>query len=166
MSALLSDGNWKQHPVYTKYYFCDDGRVVSFCRKNPRQIYGTTAGQQGYKAIPVNGPKKIYIHRTICELFNGPPKEGQICRHLDGNKYNNAASNLSWGSAYDNSQDMIIHGNVLIGEKNPMAKLTKKEVEQMRMTREKLKTPYYKIAKMHGVSTMTAFRAVTQRSWK
>ncbi len=166
MSALILNGNWKQHPVYTKYYFCDDGRVVSYCRKNPIQIYGTTAGQQKYRAIPVDGSKKIYIHRTICELFNGLPKNGEICRHLDGNKYNNAASNLSWGSSYDNCQDMILHGNALVGEKNPMAKLTEDQVEQIRCKREKTKMPYYKLAKEFNVSTMTAFRAATKRSWK
>ena len=166
MSALILDGNWKQHPVYTKYFFCDDGRVVSFCKKNPRQIHGTTAGQQGYKAIPVDGSKKIYIHRAVCELFNGPPKQKQVCRHLDGNKYNNAASNLSWGSYYDNCQDMILHGNALVGEKNPMAKLTEEQVKTIRSIREDLKVPYHQIAKMYGISTMTAFRAATKRSWK
>lgn len=166
MSDLILDGNWKQHPIYTNYFFCDDGRVVSKAKQKPRQIYGTTAGQQRYKAIPVDGSKKIYIHRAICELFNGQPKEGEVCRHLDGNKYNNAASNLAWGSTQDNSEDMILHGNALFGERNPMAKLNEKQVEQMRSIREKFKTPYYEIAKMYGVSTMTAFRATTKRSWK
>lgn len=166
MSDLILDGNWIQHPVYKNYFFCIDGRVLSKAKKTPRQIYGTTCGQQKYRAIPVDGSKKIYIHRTVCELFNGPPKPGQSCRHLDGNKYNNAASNLAWGSASENAKDMISHGTKLLGEKNPMAKLTAKQVQQLREKREATKMPFYKLAKEFNVSTMTAFRAATMRSWK
>lgn len=166
MSISILDGNWKQHPIYTKYYFCEDGRVVSCAKKTPKQVYGTGCGQAKYKAIVVSGIKKLYIHRVVCELFNGRPQDGQICRHLDGNKYNNAAKNLAWGSYVDNSQDMILHGNGLFGVKNPMAKLTQEQVFLLRQKREKTKMPYYKLAKEFGVSTMTAFRAITQRSWK
>ena len=166
MSNLILDGNWKQHPIYKNYFFCEDGRVLSKAKKTPRQIYGTDCGQQKYKAIPVDGSKKIYIHRVVCELFNGPPKTGQVCRHLDGNKYNNAASNLAWGSTHDNHQDMILHGTRLTGRKNPMAKLTDEQVQQLREKREATKLPFYKLAEEFNVSTMTAFRAATMRSWK
>ncbi len=166
MSNLILDGNWKQHPTYSKYFFCDDGRVASTAKNKVRLIKGTLVGQNKYLAIPVLGSKKIYVHRTICELFNGPPKNAKVCRHLDGDKYNNAASNLSWGSHYDNAQDTIRHGNALFGEKNPMSRLTAEQVNLMREKRQASNTPYYKLAKEFNVSTMTAFRAVTKRSWK
>ena len=166
MSISILDGNWKQHPIYTKFYFCDDGRVISYVKKTPKQVYGTDCGQSKYKAICVQGSKKVYLHRTVCELFNGSPQAGQICRHLDGDKYNNAATNLAWGSHLDNSKDMLAHGNALFGVKNPMAKLTQEQVVLLRQKREETKMPYYKLAKQFGVSTMTAFRAATKRSWK
>ena len=159
-------GNWKQHPKFNDYYFCDDGRVAS-CKKGKfREIIGTTCGQFGYRAIPVYGSKKIYIHRTICELFNGSPEDGQQCRHLDGNRKNNSASNLKWGTPSENANDKISHGTNGAGEKNSMAKLSNEDVKQMREIRRATNMPFYKIDKQFHVSTMTAFRAVTMQSFK
>jgi hypothetical protein len=166
MSDIILTGTWIQHPIYEDYYFSSNGEVMS--RKNGkfRMLKGTVCGQSGYKAICVEGKKKIYIHRTVCELFNGPQPDGYQCRHLDGNNTNNKASNLKWGTPSENARDKILHGTYGSGQKNSMAKLTEKQVNTMRSIREKLKTPYHEIAKMYGVSTMTAFRAVTKRSWK
>jgi hypothetical protein len=165
MSTEILSGNWKQHPTYKNYYFCDDGRVMSKAKKNSSILAGTKCGQQKYIGIPVKGSKKIYVHRTVCELFNGKPKKGQVCRHLDGDKYNNSASNLAWGSHYENSQDSIKHGKTRFGDKNPMAKLTKNNVEKIRAIRLETQMPYHKLAKLFNISTMTAFRAATKRSW-
>lgn len=66
----------------------------------------------------------------------------------------------------ENCLDRRVHGTMLDGESNPMAKLTQQTVDEMRSHREQYKTPYYKLAKMFDVSTMTAFRAATNRSWK
>ena len=123
-----------------------------------------------YRAIDfrVDGKtmKREYIHRVVCDLFNGPQSKGTQCRHLDGDKTNNAASNLAWGTAKENSDDKVLHGTMGFGEKNPMAILTREKVEQMRSIRASENKPYYKIAKDFGVSTMTAFKAVTLRAWK
>jgi hypothetical protein len=166
MNTEILSGNWKQHPVFKDYFFCDDGRVASNKKGKFREIIGTKCGQQGYRAIPVLGSKKIYVHRTICELFNGHPSFGQQCRHLDGNLNNNSAANLKWGTPSENAKDKILHGTSGAGEKNSMAKLSSDDVKKMREIRESTNTPFYKIAKQFNVSTMTAFRAVTQRSFK
>jgi len=161
-----SDENWIQHPVYTSYWFCEDGRVISTKKRTPRFVVGTTCGQYGYRATPVEGSKKIYVHRTICELFNGAPKSGQQCRHIDGDKTNNSASNLCWGTSHENHLDMDAHGTKLFGELNPMSKLSADLVDKIKELREETKMPYYKMAEIFGVSTMTVFRAATGRSWK
>ena len=103
---------------------------------NFRMLKGTVCGQSGSRAICVEGQKKIYIHRTVCELFNGPPKEGHQCRHLDGNNTNNKASNLMWGTAIENARDKFLHGTVGAGERNSMAKLTSEQVKKIRELRE------------------------------
>lgn len=162
----LFGGQWKQHPEYTGYFFSDGGLVVS-CRKGgAKKIVGTRCGQRGYRAIPVGGSKKIYVHRTVCALFNGPPPPGHQCRHLDGDINNNSSANLAWGTPSENSRDTIRHGNTCTGEKNGMAKLTTEKVNALRKMREEQGTPYYKLAKLFSVSTMTAFRAATKRSFK
>lgn len=166
MSDTILSGTWIQHPIYQDYYFSNNGEVMSRKNGNFRMLKGTVCGQSGYRAICVEGKKKIYIHRTVCELFNGPPKEGHQCRHLDGNNTNNKASNLMWGTAIENARDKFLHGTVGAGERNSMAKLTSEQVKKIRELRQQNNTPYYKLAKQFNVSTMTAFRAATQRSWK
>lgn len=161
---------WKAHPMFSHYKFSSDGEVIGLSRGKPRKLIGTLCGI-GYRAIDfkVGGKtmKREYIHRVVCDLFNGPqPEWSQCCRHLDGDKTNNAASNLAWGTDKENSDDKVLHGTMGFGEKNPMAILTREKVDEMRSIREIENKPYYKLAKDFGVSTMTAFRAVTLRTWK
>lgn len=165
---MLNQGNWKQHPVYTNYWFCDDGRVASTSTGSARIIKPISVGK--YLGVAViqrkDVNKKIYVHRAVCELFNGTSFNGAVCRHLDGNKLNNASSNLAWATQKENLADMHDHGTALIGEKNPMARLTDDAVASMRLIREKDGLPYHVIAKIFGVSAMTAHRAINHRSWK
>lgn len=157
-----------EHPKFKGYFFSKEG--IAFKKKGEKFVpmIGTKCGN-GYRAITysVNGvyQKREYIHREICRLFNGGDGVGLHCRHLDGDINNNAASNLAWGTALENAQDKKRHGTTATGEKNPMAVLTVEKVREMRRIREATGKPYYAIASDFGVSTMTAFRAVTQRAW-
>jgi hypothetical protein len=50
------------------------------------------------------------VHRVVAEAFHGPlPPEMQV-RHLDGNRENNAPSNLAYGTRSENMQDQVRHG--------------------------------------------------------
>lgn len=158
------------HPVYKEYCFSDDGRAFRKLRGGMyRELRGCQCGI-GYRAVSVpisrGKYKRVYIHRAICEIFNGPPKiENAQCRHLDGNLENNSCENLAWGSPQDNADDMKRHGKTAVGERNPMAILNMAQVLEMRKLREESGQSYKKIAKHYGVSTMTAFRAITGRAW-
>lgn len=161
-------GNWKQHPEFHSYFFCQDGRVASVIKGKPRLIVGTRCGQYGYRAIPVYANRrgqKIYTHRTICELFNGPPEKGQQCRHLDGNKNNNAASNLKWGSPQENSNDRLLHGTSGAREKNSMSKLKNDQVAEIRKRVASGETQR-SMCKIFNVSPMTISRVVRKETWK
>jgi len=166
MSKSILSENWIQHPIYQDYYFSDDGRAMSNKKGKYKELKGTKCGQQAYRAIAVDGVKKIYIHRAVCELFHGAQPDGHQCRHLDGDKYNNKANNLIWGTPKENNADKVSHGTVTNGEKNSMAKLKNEQVEAMREIRATTGLSFKKISKQFNVSTMTAFRAITKRSWK
>jgi hypothetical protein len=107
----------------------------------------------------------VYIHRAVCELFNGPGAEGLHCRHLDCDKFNNAAANLAWGTPQENVEDGIRNGRILRGERNPMSKLTSAQVEEMRRIRSETGNFYHEIAAMYGVSRMTVHRAINGGTW-
>lgn len=55
------------------------------------------------------------IHIIACEAFHGPRPIGAVSRHLDGNRFNNAAENLAWGSYKENKQDDFKNGAVATG---------------------------------------------------
>jgi hypothetical protein len=75
-----------------------------------------------------------YTHILVCTLFHKPkPEVNMVVAHLDGNKLNNAASNLAWKTFQENEQDKKLHGTYNhVGEKNPKAKLTLGDVLAVR----------------------------------
>lgn len=80
------------------------------------------AGQYSYVCID-GSPKGA--HRYVCELEHGPPpKPGLFACHSCGNKPCLNRRHLRWGTAKENSADMVVHGTALRGERHPNAKLT------------------------------------------
>lgn len=166
--AIEFGSEWREHPQALGYFISRDGRVASYQKGKARILRGCECGR-GYRAITWKRLGKLtrfYIHRAVCEVFNGPPPEDMECRHLNGDMTDNRAENLAWGTALENQQDRYAHGTVLYGERNPMAKLTADQVQRMKEIRSAENTPYYRIGPMFGVSTMTAYRAIKEISWK
>lgn len=55
-------------------------------------------------------PATRKIHVLVAEAFIGPRPIGQDIRHLDGNKLNNAAANIAYGTRSENNLDILRHG--------------------------------------------------------
>lgn len=106
---------WKKINGYDGYSISSHGRVAShFIRRGSNHTqYDMEISKEKTKLIAImddgrylythiNRPgskvKKIRIHRLVLEAFVGNRKPGQVCRHLDGNRLNNRADNLEWGS--------------------------------------------------------------------
>jgi hypothetical protein len=143
----------------------EEGEVLSLHRKRAIVLRPILSGD--YLAVSIGrGNKTTHIHKIVCETFNGPrPFPGaQVC-HLDGNRMNNAARNLAWGTAKENNSHKVLHGTDGRGERNGQAKLTRDAVRQMRAQRGLGRT-FKSIADEFGVSAMTAHRAITGGSWK
>lgn len=150
---------------FPDYTFLADGSVYSgITGKILRPI--RMGEYVGHHLRNRNGLRKSrYLHRLIAEAFHGPCPDGHQCRHLDGNRSNNASGNLAWGTPQENNADKAAHGTVSYGENNPMARLSAGLVLAMRLRREKTEDSYAAIARDYGVSTMTAYRAITGQSW-
>jgi hypothetical protein len=150
------------------YLFSETGDVISLVRRKPRKLSPIKMGS--YTGVTIlneyGSLEKQYVHRLICEAFHGTPREGQQCRHLDGDKTNACAANLAWGSPSDNNRDKDRHNTSPKGERNPMAKLTADLVAEMKQMRAATGAPFQKIATDFGVTAMTAYRAVTGQSWR
>lgn len=117
-------GNWVD--VSHIHAVSDDGRVWSY--KYKRLLSGVMS-RDGYRKIPMGG-KVVFVHRLVAEAF--VPGGGEQVRHKDGDKLNNAASNLEWGSCRDNILDKWKHGKMVIGERHHCHKVPLSEVAKIR----------------------------------
>lgn len=88
----------------------------------------------GYLKVLLYNNGKRYVasaHRVILTAFKGaPPTSKHHCCHNNGIKTDNRPENLRWGTAKENKADSIKAGTCFrpLGEKNPLHKLTAKDV--------------------------------------
>lgn len=108
--------NERPIPGFPGYTITNDGRVFSTrpWRGNtgPRELRGGI-GQKGYRLVVLcDGAHRRTreVHTLVAEAFHGPRPLGMDVCHGDGDKLNNAASNLRYASRGDNLLDAVQHG--------------------------------------------------------
>lgn len=120
MTALRS-------PHTPDYVITEDGRV--FSRTNWRG-YGERELSQlphkdGYLSVRlvIEGRRRRFlVHRLVAASYLPPrPSPVHEIRHLDGNKRNNAAWNLAWGTRKENADDREAHGRTSRGLRHSVA---------------------------------------------
>lgn len=132
-------------------------------------IVGTTIGNKGYVCIFLkkNGiRKRFFLHRLLLMTFVRLPKEGEQCRHLDGNPGNYSLTNLKWGTGSENRQDRTKHGREpKRTSRSPLAKLVDKEVLEIDFLVSR-GVPLLKIAKRFSVSFKTIWSIRERETYK
>jgi hypothetical protein len=105
-----------------------------------------------------------YVHHLVLDAFVGPRKPGQECAHNNGNPTDNRIENLRWATKVENAADRKIHGTVAdqSGEKNGNAKLTTKQVKEIKRDRRSVN----EIAQDYGVSWQTIGDIKKGLKWK
>jgi hypothetical protein len=104
---------WRPVAGFPDYMVSDRGRVLSNVGSKPRVLVGSMA-TNGYRKVLLTRDRQSFnrsVHTLVAEAFHGPRPEGLVCRHLDGDRLNNASSNLTWGTYSENAQDRVRHGN-------------------------------------------------------
>ena len=107
---------WKSIPGVEFYEASSAGRVRSLDRKmeDGRSIKGRALKPyqmpSGYWQVAVGRGKKRYVHRLVCAAFHGEAAAGLEVSHQDGDKSNNAATNLCWVTHAENEQRKREHG--------------------------------------------------------
>lgn len=113
---------------------------------------------KGY--LTFSGPRvrprsqKCYrVHVVVCRAFHGEkPFPAAVARHLDGDRKNNGAWNLCWGTHKENADDRDRHGRTPYGMDNTAAKLTDRQVAEIRAEYAGGVLTQLEIAKQYGVS--------------
>lgn len=116
------------------YSVTEDGRVFSQKRKEIELRQHLNDDGYFYVVLFDGTGKRAnaLVHRLVLEAYAEGEKAGNIGRHLDGNKANNCAGNLAWGTQANNIADRERHGTTARGECAGMAKLTAADVEWIR----------------------------------
>jgi hypothetical protein len=128
-----------------------------------------TVDRNGYWRVGlhhIDGTVRIWMwHRVVIEAFLGPAPKGWFVNHIDGNKANNAVSNLEFVSPAYNTQHAIENGlRNNIGEGNGNNKLKVEEVYEIRRLYKKMATK--EIAAKFNIG-LTSVRLVGDRkTWK
>jgi hypothetical protein len=122
--------------------------------------------RKGYGRIMV-GSKPCLAHRVSYEIRFGPVTKGLFVCHSCDNPTCVNPDHLWLGTNRDNAYDMMEKGRwkqppVLPGEANPLAKLTREAVIEIRSVKGNTKA----LAHKYGVSITAIKRARTGAGWK
>ena len=109
---------WRPVPIerYRDVYMVSSlGRVKSLARHgNPDRILKPQYSNTGHYAsvgMSINSHLRTRkVHTLVALAFLGERPAGLDARHLDGDKTNNAVSNLAWGTRSENEHDKVRHG--------------------------------------------------------
>lgn len=106
--------------------------------------------------------KSVLVNRVIALAFLPNPDNLPQVNHIDGNKENNALSNLEWASGSDNEKHAHRTGlKTGRGSANSNAKLTAAQVIEIRASAD----PIEALVDRYGVGRSTITNVIKRRTW-
>lgn len=124
-------------------------------------LWTASVGSRGYGDFRIN-KKTVRAHRVSYELYIGQIPEGMCVLHKCDIRLCVNPDHLFLGTNANNSADMVAKGRVKRGAAHGMAKLTEKDVIEIRNS-EKLQKV---LAKKHSVSRSHISVIRARKAWK
>lgn len=151
MTFAIASSFWKDIPGWEGFYQVSDAGELRSCPRRIEYVFNnklvsrfqqsvtlkTMISPNGYHKASLTKPgtrTQKFIHDLVLLTFVGEKPEGaQVC-HNDGDRNNNALSNLRYGSAKDNAQDRQKHGTGYFkkGVEHPRSPITQEQLEWIR----------------------------------
>jgi HNH endonuclease/NUMOD4 motif len=100
-------------------------RAGKFLKPHDRNGYPSVGLKDGGRS------ERCYIHRLVCQTFNGPQPDGHEVAHNDGTRTNSHSVNLRWASRRDNMLDKPRHGTVFDRDRQPHAKIRSSDLQDI-----------------------------------
>lgn len=101
----------------------------------PGRVLKPQRNSHGYQQLTLcrDGERKnVSVHVLVAETFLGPAPPDCEVRRRDGDRFNPRLSNLVWGTRTENVEDARNHGTWISGERNGQAKLTERQVLEIK----------------------------------
>lgn len=97
-------GTWyTAAPPFSKYEVSTDGQIRN--RKGYVLLGSTGIGYVRVGLVSdTGGFSTVLLHRLITQTFCGPPCQGDVAHHINGNTLDNRSSNLIWASRKENAK--------------------------------------------------------------
>jgi hypothetical protein len=124
----------------------------------------------GYRVAQLNDNGRRWaqaIHRLVAMAFLAPDPGRPWVNHKDGNRTNNAVSNLEWSTPSEN----ILHGYHVLGRRkllglaNGRCKLTENQVREIRSRWAAGGLTQRQLGALYGVSNLMVHCIVTRKNW-
>lgn len=146
-------------------------RVVKGAREDDCWGWRGSRDSNGYARIGGEGKSVVLAHRLSWRIHNGVIPHGLFVLHECDNPVCSNPMHLFLGTANDNNRDMREKGRGArppyhSGETHPRAKLSAKDVEEIRAAYCPRKTTKRQLAEKYSVSVSTVKAIVEYRNWK
>lgn len=152
------------------YYATEDGHIYSeYLKRNISEYYD----KDGYKKVRLSngdGSRKVFsVHRLILETFEPNPNSSNLqVNHKDGNKENNALSNLEWVTCKKNinhAYNLGLYSNIGDNNNGDHKLTTSQVLEIIDLLLERTMT-IQAIANKYNVSKFAIESIKYKRTWK
>jgi hypothetical protein len=133
--------------------------------RSRRKILKPLPHTSGYRCVSLDGRRARTIHSIVAEAFIGPRPDGMEVNHIDGDKTNNAVSNLEYVTRKRNmahARETGLWDNR--GELNGRATATNAQVEEAHRLVAGGMT-HKQAAEVVGIPTHVVSAAATGRHW-
>lgn len=170
LSSKIMEVERKPIPNCPSYFAGIDGTMWRCKNGNWIQLKPiVNTFRKGYLQIGpyVNGKTKpMTVHRAVMLAFVGPRPDGMEICHIDGDKTNNALSNLKYATPTENNADKKKHGTHLTGEQCHAAKLNRLQVAEIRRLYATGGYSQSQLASLFGVTQVPISQAINYKTWR
>lgn len=156
---------WRDVLGYPNYEVSSLARVR---RKGSDKCLSYGLNRKGYLDVHLPGAHRL-VHCLVAEAFICPRPKGLFVNHIDGDKTNNKPENLEWVTSSENMKHALRIGLAKvpvannIGEKHPMVKLTKDQVNEIKSLRGQVSQTI--LAKQYGITQATVSKIQLGQRW-
>lgn len=146
------------------YEVSDLGRIRQLATGQELLSYVNGGYLRLWLFTPVGG-KHQTVHTLVAEAFLGPRPAGMQVNHIDGDKLNNALSNLEYVTPRGNSLHATRVLGVGVGESHGCAKLTEAQVREIYQRYTEESPALAELGRLYGVSEHTIRGIITGTNW-
>ena len=162
---------WKDVKGYEGIYQVSNlGNVINLKSRKSNPFLKPVLTSRGYFQVFlfVNCPKRILLHRLVAEHFILNIDNKPQVNHINGIKTDNRVENLEWVTAGENMKHGRVTGliNSPKGERHPNAKITQRQVDEIRNFFLINNYSVKELSQKYNVSQSVIYGAVTYRTYK